>query len=95
MPDSAEPATTTRGERPVSVLAEVALDLAVEIGRTSLPIRDVLRITLGEVVTLDRPAGSPADLYVNGKLFARGQIVEAADSGEYAIRITELMAGTG
>lgn len=81
--------------RPVSVLSEVTLDLSVEIGRTTLPMRDVLRICPGKVISLDHPSGSPADLYVNGTLFARGQVVEVADSGEYAIRITELVSGSG
>lgn len=88
----ADPASAPASERPISALAEVALDLAVEMGRTTKPLRDVLRIGPGEIITLDRPAGAPADLYVNGTLFARGQIVEAADSGEYAIRVTELVA---
>ncbi|MGH9068811.1 MAG: FliM/FliN family flagellar motor switch protein [Acidimicrobiales bacterium] len=81
--------------RPLASLGEVNLELTVEIGRTTKTVRDVLRLGPGEVVALDRPAGAPADLYVNGALFARGQVVEAADTGEYAIRITEVVANLG
>jgi flagellar motor switch protein FliN/FliY len=76
----------------LAVLREVNLELTVELGRATKPLRDVLHLAPGEVVVLDRPAGAPADLYVNGALFARGQIVEAVDTGEYAIRITEIVA---
>lgn len=79
--------TDTRME----MLHDVSLGLTVEVGRCTRPLRDVLRFAPGEIVVLDRPAGAPADLLVNGTLFARGQIVEAIDTGEYAIRITEVV----
>lgn len=75
----------------MEILHDVNLGLTVEVGRCTRPLRDVLRFAPGEIVVLDRPAGAPADLLVNGALFARGQIVEAADTGEYAIRITEVV----
>ena len=75
----------------MQLLHDVNLELTVEVGRCTRPLRDVLRFAPGEIVVLDRPAGAPADLLVNGTLFARGQIVEAVDTGEYAIRITEVV----
>jgi len=75
----------------MEILHDVNLELTVEVGRCTKPLRDVLRFAPGEIVVLDRPAGAPADLLVNGVIFARGQIVEAADTGEYAIRITEVV----
>jgi|GEM_PF-2952006 flagellar motor switch protein FliN/FliY len=80
------------GAPQLSVLRDVNLELTVELGRTTRPLKDVLHLAPGEVVVLDRPAGAPADLYVNGALFARGQIVEAVETGEYAIRVTEVVA---
>jgi flagellar motor switch protein FliN/FliY len=74
-------------------LHDVSMELTVEVGRTTKQLRDVLKLAPGDVVVLDRPAGAPADLYVNGALFARGQVVEAVESGEYAIRITEIVTG--
>ena len=79
-------------ESRMAMLHDVNLELTVEVGRSTRQLRDVLRLAPGEVVVLDRPAGAPADLRVNGALFARGQIVEATDTGEYAIRITEVIA---
>lgn len=78
----------------LSALHDVTMELTVEMGRTTKPLRDVINLAPGEVVILDRPAGALADLYVNGALFARGQVVETVDSGEYAIRITEIIGGT-
>ena len=75
-------------------LHDISMELTVEVGRATKPLRDVLRLAPGEVVVLDRPAGAPADLFVNGALFARGQVVEAVESGEYAIRITEIVTNT-
>lgn len=85
------PDLSAAAEGRLLVLHDINMELTVEIGRTTKALRDVLQLGPGEVVVLDRPAGSPADLYVNGALFARGQVVEAADSGEYAIRITEVV----
>jgi len=76
-------------------LYDVNMELTVELGRTTKSLREVLQLGPGEVVVLDRPAGAPADLYVNGALFARGQVVEAPSSGEYAIRVTEIIARDG
>lgn len=90
--ESAEAPAPPKEGVTIASLRDVSLELVVEIGRTTRLLRDVLGLAPGEILSLDRPAGSPADLYVNGTLFARGQVVEAADSGEYAIRITEILA---
>lgn len=76
----------------LAMLHDVNLELTVEVGRSTKPLREVLRFTPGDVVVLDRPSGAPADLRINGALFARGQIVEAVDTGEYALRITEVIS---
>jgi flagellar motor switch protein FliN/FliY len=89
---SADAANVGEGPQQLLFLRDVNLELTVELGRTTKPLKDVLHLAPGEVVVLDRPAGAPADLYVNGALFARGQIVEAVETGEYAIRITEIVA---
>ncbi|WP_127126446.1 flagellar motor switch protein FliN [Georgenia sp. SYP-B2076] len=74
------------------VLYDVEMTLTTEIGRTRLPVRDVLELTPGSVLELDRSAGSPADVMVNGRLVARGEVVVVDD--EYAVRITEIVPGT-
>ncbi len=74
------------------VLYDVELTLTTEIGRTRMPLRDVLALTPGTVLELDRAAGSPADVMVNGRLVARGDIVVVDE--DYAVRITEIVSET-
>ncbi|MDO5672843.1 MAG: flagellar motor switch protein FliN [Actinomycetaceae bacterium] len=73
------------------LLYDVEMTLTAEIGRTKLAVRDVLDLTPGSVIELDRSAGSPADVMVNGRLIARGEIVVVDE--EYGIRITEIVSG--
>ncbi len=74
------------------VLYDVEMTLTAELGRTRLPLRQVLELTPGAVLELDRTAGSPADVMVNGRLIARGEVVVIDE--DYGIRITEIVAGT-
>ncbi len=71
-------------------LYDVDLTLTAEIGRTRLPLRQVLDLTPGTVLELDRAAGGPADLVVNGRLIARGEIVVVDE--DFAIRVTEIVS---
>ncbi len=72
------------------VLQDVELVLTAEIGRTRLPMRQVLDLVPGTVLELDRAAGAPADVMVNGRLVARGEVVVVDE--DYGIRITEIVA---
>lgn len=71
------------------LLYDVEMTLSAEIGRTKLPVRQVLDLVPGSVIELDRAAGSPADLMVNGRLIARGEVVVIDE--DYGIRITEIV----
>jgi len=71
-------------------LYDVELTLTAEIGRTRLPLRQVLDLTPGTVLELDRAAGGPADVVVNGRLVARGEIVVVDE--DFAIRVTEIVS---
>lgn len=73
----------------LNLLRDVEMTLSVELGRTTLPVRDLLALAPGSVVELDRAAGAPADLLVNGKLLARGEIVVVDE--DYGLRITEIV----
>ncbi len=75
----------------LSVLYDVEMTLTAELGRTRLPVRQVLELTPGAVLELDRAAGSPADVMVNGRLIARGEVVVIDE--EFGIRITEIVRG--
>lgn len=72
------------------VLHGVELEVAVELGRVRLPVRDLLALGPGSVVELDRPAGGPVDVVVNGTLLARGEVVVVDD--EFGVRLTEVVA---
>jgi len=74
----------------LSLVLDVPVELAVELGRTRMTIRETMALTPGSVVVLDRTAGEPVDLLVNGKRIARGEVV--AIDEEFGLRITEVTA---
>jgi flagellar motor switch protein FliN/FliY len=79
-----EPAT-------LELLRDVQLDLKIELGRTHMYLEDVLRLKEGAVVTLDKLAGDPVDIYANGRLIARGEVLVLNDN--FCVRVAELIAG--
>jgi flagellar motor switch protein FliN/FliY len=86
-------AGTTSANEPVSLdlLHDVQLDLKIELGRTQMHLEDVLRLKQGAVVTLDKLAGDPVDIYANGRLIARGEVLVLNDN--FCVRVAELIAG--
>ncbi len=70
-------------------LNNVLMTLTVEIGRTTMPVRSVLALEPGSVVELDRSAGAPADVLLNGRRIALGEIVVVDQ--DYAVRITQIL----
>ena len=72
----------------LGILLDVRLQLTVELGKTELPIKKVLELTKGSVVTLDKVAGEPVELYANGKLIAHGEVVVIEDN--FGLRITHI-----
>ena len=81
---------TGRGEmRDLRLLADVQVELAVELGRVRLPLRELLALDVGSVVELDRSAESPVDVLVNGTLVAHGEVVVI--DGEFGVRITSIV----
>jgi flagellar motor switch protein FliN/FliY len=75
----------------LSRINEVEMALTVEIGRTRMPIRSVLGLEVGAVVELDRAVGAPADVLLNGRLIAHGEVVVVDQ--EFAVRITRILDG--
>ena len=73
----------------IDLLRDVDLDLKIELGRTHMLLEDVLKLRRGSVVTLDKLAGDPVDLYANGRLVARGEILVLNDN--FCIRVAELV----
>lgn len=71
------------------VLQNISVSITVEVGRTQMKIRDLLRLTQGSVVELDRIAGEPLDLLVNNTVVAQGEVVLVND--RYGIRLTRVV----
>jgi flagellar motor switch protein FliN len=73
----------------IEMLRDVEMEVTCELGRTRMTVRQLLALAPGDVVELDRLAGSPADLLVNGTLLARGEVVVVDES--FGLRITEIV----
>ena len=76
--------------RGLDMLHDVEMEVSAELGRTRMSVRELLSLIPGAIVELDRAAGSPADLLVNGRLIARGEVVVIDEN--FGIRITEIVA---
>lgn len=87
---ASEPAEQARGE--LDLLADVPLEVTVELGRVRLTVHDLLALQPGSVVELDRVAGAPVDVLVNGSRIARGEVVVIDE--ELGVRLTEILSHT-
>ena len=84
-------ATPSEENATIELIRDVELDVKIELGRANMQLDDVLRLHKGSVVTLDKLAGDPVDIYVNGRLIARGEVLVLNDS--FCVRIAELVVG--
>jgi flagellar motor switch protein FliN/FliY len=73
----------------LDLLLDVVVPVSVELGRTSLTVKDILSTYQGSVIELDRSTGEPVDIMVGGKPLARGEVVVV--KGRFGVRVTELM----
>jgi len=73
----------------LSRLSEIPMELSVEIGRTHMTVGETLELHVGSVIELERQAGEPVDLLVNGSPIARGEVVVTDE--QYGLRITEIL----
>src|ERR1700690_3557714 len=80
------------GFRDLRRLSDVPVDLTVEIGRTRLTVGETLELRQGSIVTLNRMAGEPVDLLVNGTPIARGEVVVIDE--QFGLRITDVVGQT-
>ncbi len=70
-------------------ILDIPLQLSMELGKTSMSIRELLKLTPGSVVELNKSLSEPIDIYVNGTLLAQGEMMAVND--KFAIRLTEVM----
>jgi flagellar motor switch protein FliN/FliY len=73
----------------LNLVLDVPVSLTIELGGCKLPMREVLLLSVGSVIQLDKPADAPVELSVNGKLIARGEVVVIED--RYGVKITEVV----
>lgn len=79
-----------KGDVRLDVILDVPVTLSLEVGRTRLPIRSLLQLSQGSVVELDRAAGEPLDVFVNGTLVAHGEVVVVNE--KFGIRLTDVIS---
>lgn len=75
--------------QPLDILQDVELDLRIEFGRTEMLIEEVVALKEGSVVALDKLAGDPVDILVNGRLIARGEVLVLNDN--FCVRVAEIL----
>jgi len=80
------------GKRDVNLetILDVPVTLSMEVGRSRIPIRNLLQLNQGSVVELERAAGEPLDVYVNGTLIAHGEVVVVNE--KFGIRLTDVIS---
>lgn len=91
-PSASEPVLPGPNLGNLTAMLDVPLRLTVELGRAELPLAEVLALKPGSVVELDRFPGEPLDLYANGRLVARGEIIVLNDI--FGFRITDILLAT-
>lgn len=89
--NAAEPEQAgTSGTPDMDVILDIPVQLAMEVGSTSISIRNLLQLNQGSVIELDRLAGEPLDVLVNGTLIAHGEVVVVND--KFGIRMTDVIS---
>lgn len=76
----------------INLILDVPLELSVELGRTQKMIQDILDLSTGSIIELDKMAGEPVDILVNGKIIAKGEVVVIDDN--FGVRITDIVSPT-
>jgi flagellar motor switch protein FliN/FliY len=77
----------------IDLLRDVELDVKIELGRSRMLVEEVLHLSEGSVVELDKLAGDPVDVFVNNRLVARGEVLVLNDN--FCVRINEIVARNG
>ena len=77
------------GDR-LEVILDVSVTVSLEVGRTRIAIRNLLQLNQGSVIELDRAAGEPLDVFVNGTMVAHGEVVVVND--KFGVRLTDVVS---
>lgn len=90
--DFVVPTTPPPTQNGIDLILDIPVQLTVELGRTKIPIKNLLQLAQGSVVELDGMAGEPMDVLVNGCLIAQGEVVVVND--KFGIRLTDIISPT-
>lgn len=90
LPNLQDSGTRTGDDVNLDVILDIPVTLSIELGRTRIAIRNLLQLNQGSVVELDRLAGAPMDVLVNGTLIAHGEVVVVND--KFGIRMTDVVS---
>lgn len=85
-----DPAIGSSGEVPMSMLMDLTLPVAIELGRTTMSVQEILQLGRGSVVQLERLAGEPIDIYVGDRRFAEGEVVVLGEN--FGVRVTRIVS---
>lgn len=85
-----EPVRPASGAPDLDVILDIPVSISMEVGRTSITIRNLLQLNQGSVIELDRLAGEPLDVLVNGTLIAHGEVVVVNE--KFGIRMTDVIS---
>jgi flagellar motor switch protein FliN/FliY len=80
----------SNGEVPMSMLMDLTLPVAIELGRTTMSVQEILQLGRGSVVQLERLAGEPIDIYVGDRRFAEGEVVVLGEN--FGVRVTRIIS---
>ncbi len=83
---------TAENHSNLNIVLDVPVSLTIELGGCQLPMREVLQLTIGSVIQLDKAADAPVELSINGKLIARGEVVVIEE--RFGVKITEVIGST-
>ena len=87
-----DPAIGASGEVPMSMLLDLTMPVAIELGRTTMSVQEILQLGRGSVVQLERLAGEPIDIYVGDRRFAEGEVVVLGEN--FGVRVTRIVSRT-
>ena len=83
-----EDESSQKEEYNIDLILDIPLTLSVELGKVKMLVNDLLQLGQGSIVDLNKPAGEPLGIHINGKLVARGEVVVVEE--KYGIRVTDI-----
>jgi flagellar motor switch protein FliN/FliY len=89
LPDFGGAVTSAGTSSGIGLLGDVSLQVRIELGRTKMLVEDVLKLNADSVVELDKAAGDPVDIYVNGRRIARGEVLVLNEN--FCVRVSEIL----